>query len=204
MDNLTPAMEGLSMSHSQFSPHHGAISRPAPDFIDLVSDSSDSDDDCIMLDSPPAPFQPQGGPQDEAEDEPQDKPQAKPFPTALSQPESNNSKPQSQTKSREEGEEVKIETLKLQSVLVKQKKRVGRTIQKQFLHTSNFARCIEENNPEFTFTAENFHVIWEFCVCREKKGVDRTELKISFPNLDSKELEIEFEKQVKGVINLVS
>jgi hypothetical protein len=181
--------------------------QPAPDFIDLVSDSSESDDDCIMLDSPPSPFQPQGGPQDGAEDKPQDKPQAKPFPTALSQPESNNSKSQSQTKSGEEEgeEEVKIESLKLQSVLVMPTKRAGRTIQQQFQpHPQTFARCLEEDNPEFTFTVENFYVIWEFCVCRDKKGTDRTELKESFPHLDPKGLEREFEKQVRFVIDSVS
>jgi hypothetical protein len=154
-----------------------------------------------MLDSAPSPFQRRDGYQDEHKDEPQHEPPSADLPC----PESQNTEAQSKTKpGEEEGEEVKIESLKLQSVLIKQKKRVGRTIQKQFLHTSNFARCIEEDNPEFTFTAENFYVIWKFCVCREKKGVDRTELMESFPHLDPKGLEREFEKQVKGVIDLVS
>jgi hypothetical protein len=179
--------------------------QPAPGIIDLVSDFSDYDNDCIMLDSPPSPSERRDGPQDEHQDEHEDEPQHEPPSADLPCPESQNTEAQSQTKpGEEEGEEVKIESLKLQSVLIKQKKRVGRTIQKQFLHTSNFARCIEEDNPEFTFTAENFYVIWKFYVCREKKGVDRTELMESFPHLDPKGLEREFEKQVKGVIDLVS
>jgi hypothetical protein len=78
MNNLHPTMEELPMSHSQFSHHHGAISRPAPDFIDLVGDSSDSDDDCIMLGSAPSPFQRRDGPQDGYQDEHKDEPQREP------------------------------------------------------------------------------------------------------------------------------
>jgi hypothetical protein len=199
MDYVPRTIDGLSMSHSQLNHHYGAISRPAPDIIDLVSDSSESDDDCIMLDSPPSPFRPPDGPQDEPQDEPQNE-----LPTATRpRPKPQNNEAQSQAKP-EEGEEVKIETLKLQSVLIKQKKRVGRTILQQFQNPKTWIRCLEEDNPEFKFAVENFYVIWEFCVHKEKKEIDRTELKQSFRNLDIKEREREFEKQVKEVIDRVS
>jgi serine phosphatase RsbU (regulator of sigma subunit) len=51
---------------------------------------------------------------------------------------------------------------------------------------------------------ENYHAIWEFCVLREKDQIDREALKKSFPNLNETELEIEFEKEVQWVINMVS
>jgi hypothetical protein len=192
------------MSHSQHTNHPKAMPQPAPGIIDLVSDFSDSDNDCIMLDSPPSPSERRDGPQDEHQDEHEDEPQHEPPSADLPCPQSQNTEAQSQTKPGEEGEEVKIETLKLQSVLAKPRKRAGRTIQQQFQHPQTFARRLEEDNPEFTFAVENFYVIWEFCVRREKKGIDRTELKESFPHLDHKGLEREFEKQVKEVINLVS
>ena len=163
--------------------------QPAPNIIDLTRDSSESDDDCIMLDSPPATFQ--------SQDEPNG--------TTLPKAESNNNEDQSKTKhdgDEEEEEEVEIEKLKLQSILIK--KRAGKPIKQQFKHPSTFARRVEKENPEFTFTIENYEVIWEFCVSRDKERLNREELKKSFPNLDESGLQKEFETQVQRVIDNVS
>jgi hypothetical protein len=210
----------------KLSNHPRAMPKPATVFIDLVSDSSESEDDCIILDSPPSPFRPQDELQNVSQDrlqyEPQHEPQDEPPTTALPTPilDSASSRfqwqsapstsdlpiPEAQptTSHDEEGEEVQIASLNLQSVLVKRKKRVGRTVEKQFQHTSSWARSVDMDNPLFNFTVENFIPIWEFCVCRDKKDLDRTKLKKSFPRLDRRGLEIEFEKQVKEVIDLVS